>query len=53
MLLILSEDSDYSTIEVIDWLLYNNTSFVRINGTSTIQFKIYKLEMHKQIGLLI
>ncbi len=36
MILIISEEADYSTSLVVDWLLYFNANWVRINGTDKI-----------------
>jgi ATP-GRASP peptide maturase of grasp-with-spasm system len=38
MLLILSENDDYTTNDVIDWLSYRKIPFIRINDTSRINF---------------
>jgi hypothetical protein len=37
MILILSNNDDLSTDEVIDWLLYKEEQFFRINGGDYIQ----------------
>ena len=39
MILILSMDMDKSTDDVIDWLIYFNLPFVRINSTDLVQYK--------------
>jgi ATP-GRASP peptide maturase of grasp-with-spasm system len=36
MILIISEEADYSTSIVVDWLLHFNANWVRINGTDKI-----------------
>ena len=39
MVLILSDDEDYSTNMVIDWLVYFKAPFIRINPTNAIHVK--------------
>lgn len=37
MILIVSEDNDHSTNEVIDWLIYYNQEFIRINSEQFVE----------------
>lgn len=43
MVLVLSEETDISTRDVIDWLCYTNKRFIRINDTDSIDFRGLKL----------
>lgn len=42
MILILSENSDQSTNEVIDWLIYYNKNFIRLNTSDEIILSIFE-----------
>lgn len=39
MILVLSEDRDYSTNQVLDWIKYYGKQYVRINGSNLITIK--------------
>ncbi|AMS26025.1 hypothetical protein AEM51_02350 [Bacteroidetes bacterium UKL13-3] len=39
MILIISDEDDYSTNDVIDWLIVNRKDFCRINRTDTFELK--------------
>jgi hypothetical protein len=43
MLLILSEEKDLTTNEVIDWLFFYNIDFIRINKEDNIIIKEIRL----------
>ncbi len=40
MVLVLSEETDISTRDVIDWLCYTNKRFIRINDTDILLFEM-------------
>lgn len=40
MILIISDEDDYSTNDVIDWLIVNRKDFCRINRTDTPLFAL-------------
>ncbi|CCG52201.1 Protein of unknown function [Flavobacterium indicum GPTSA100-9 = DSM 17447] len=42
MLLIITEEADYTTSVVIDWLLFNNIKFIRINQTDELEIYFLK-----------
>ena len=43
MILVLSEDKDYSTNQVLDWIKYFGKSYIRINGSNLITIKEIKI----------
>ena len=47
MLLILSENNDYSTNEVIDWLSYFKIKFLRVNENSVLFFNYFGYKKDK------
>jgi ATP-GRASP peptide maturase of grasp-with-spasm system len=44
MLLILSDENDFSTQQVINWLLYNQTPYLRVNRTSGVSLESLSLQ---------
>lgn len=62
MLLIISEDKDQSTNQVIDWLIFLNKKFFRINDSEKLEhislklnnkgvFGILQLDIHRNVSL--
>jgi hypothetical protein len=47
MLLIISEDEDLTTSEVINWLQYQKTKFVRINSKTKVELESFALKDDK------
>jgi ATP-GRASP peptide maturase of grasp-with-spasm system len=39
MVLIISQDDDYSTLEIIKWLIYYNVSYIRVNSQDKVQLE--------------
>lgn len=52
MLLIVSEEEDYSTNEVIDWLAAKNVSFIRINTEDFVEISSVEIKSDKTTILL-
>lgn len=44
MVLIISQDDERSTEDVINWLEFNNTPYIRLNNTSVLKFKKILIE---------
>lgn len=49
MILILSDHDDHSTTDVINWLIYRNIEYIRINGCDTIEIIDINIEKQQTI----
>ncbi|MEI7597424.1 MAG: grasp-with-spasm system ATP-grasp peptide maturase [Bacteroidota bacterium] len=52
MILILSNENDLSTCEVLEWITYFGCKYIRLNETDNVYFKKLKIE-NKQTSILV